>query len=101
MFFFQVKSPTEARRLLERETPLPATETAPLAQARGRVAARPITAPHDLPEFDRSVVDGYAVRAADTFGASAGLPAYLTVIGEVAMGQGTELRLSPLQAARI
>src|SRR5438094_4631394 len=101
MLFFQVKRPSEARRLLERETPRPAVESVPLAAARGRVCARPIAAPHDLPEFDRSVVDGYAVRAADTFGASPGLPAYLTVIGEVAMGQGTELRLAPLQAVRI
>jgi molybdopterin molybdotransferase len=101
MFFFQVKSPSEARRLLERETPPPARETVPLAASRGRVAARPIDAPHDLPEFDRAVVDGYAVRAADTFGASTGMPAYLTLMGEVAMGQETELRLSPLQVARI
>src|SRR5438094_1406665 len=101
MLFFQVKRPSEARRLLERETPRPAVESVPLAAARGRVCARPIAAPHDLPEFDRSVVDGYAVRAADTFGATPGLPAYLKVAGEVLMGQGTDLHLGPAQAARI
>src|SRR5438067_1416273 len=101
MFFFHVKSPSEARRLLERKSPLPAVERVPLASARGRVAARPIAAPHDLPEFDRSVVDGYAVRAGDTFGASPGLPAYLHVAGEVLMGQGTDLCLAGGQAVRI
>jgi molybdopterin molybdotransferase len=100
-FFFHVKTPTEARRLLNRETYVPKVETLPLAAARGRVCARPIAAPHDLPEFNRSVVDGYAVRAADTFGASPGLPAYLTVAGEVLMGQETTLDLGPTQAARI
>src|SRR5207244_1977622 len=98
---FHVKTPSEARRLLDREPPLPPVETLPLAATRGRVAARPIAAPHDLPEFDRSVVDGYAVRAADTFGATPGLPAYLNVAGDVIMGQETELRLGPGQAARI
>jgi molybdopterin molybdotransferase len=101
VFFFQVKSPSEARLLLDRGPSPPTVETVPLAAARSRVCARPITAPHDLPEFDRSVVDGYAVRAADTFGASPGLPAYLNVAGEVLMGQGTSLRLGPAQAARI
>jgi molybdopterin molybdotransferase len=101
MLFFNVKSPSEARRLLDRPTPRPATESVPLLNARGRVLSRPVAAPHDLPEFDRAVVDGYAVRAADTFGASPGLPAYLTVAGEVVMGQGTGLRLADDQAARI
>jgi molybdopterin molybdotransferase len=99
--FFQVKSPSEARGLLDGPTRLLQTETVPLAVARGRVVARAVAAPHDLPEFDRGVVDGYAVRAADTFGASPGQPAYLTVAGEVLMGQGTALRLGSGEAARI
>ena len=45
-----------------------------------------MTAPHALPGFARSTVDGYAVRAADTYGASEGLPGYLTVVGAVRMG---------------
>ena len=61
-------------------------ETAPLAAARGRVPADWVRAPHDLPGFARSTVDGYAVRAADTYGASEGLPTYLDVTGAVAMG---------------
>jgi molybdopterin molybdotransferase len=62
------------------------TETVPLAAALRRIPAGPVTAPHPLPGFARSTVDGYAVRAADTYGVSDGLPGYLTVIGTVRMG---------------
>ena len=57
-----------------------------LADALHRVPAGPVTAPHALPGFARSTVDGYAVRAADTYGVSEGLPGYLEVTGAVAMG---------------
>jgi molybdopterin molybdotransferase len=62
------------------------TEIVPLAGALRRVPAGPVTAPHPLPGFARSTVDGYAVRAADTYGVSEGLPGYLTVTGAVRMG---------------
>src|SRR4030066_1661097 len=52
----------------------------------GRVTAESTYSPLHLPSFPRSTVDGYAVRAADTFGASESLPAYLRVIGEILMG---------------
>jgi molybdopterin molybdotransferase len=58
----------------------------PLGAALRRVTAEPVTAPHPLPGFARSTVDGYAVRAADTYGASEGLPGYLSVAGAVRMG---------------
>jgi molybdopterin molybdotransferase len=61
-------------------------EDVPLAEALRRVPAVPVTAPHPLPGFARSTVDGYAVRAADTYGVSEGLPGYLTVTGAVRMG---------------
>ncbi|MGH3995938.1 MAG: molybdopterin molybdotransferase MoeA [Pseudonocardiaceae bacterium] len=57
-----------------------------LAEALRRVPARDVIAPGPLPGFARSTVDGYAVRAADTYGASEGLPSYLDVIGAVRMG---------------
>ena len=66
-----------------RRTPI---ETVPLNEALRRVTAAPVTTPHPLPGFARSTVDGYAVRAADTYGVSDGLPGYLDVIGAVAMG---------------
>jgi len=79
----------EARRELERRLPfagLPA-EQAPLDQALGRVTVGAISSPEPLPPFDRSTVDGYAVRAADTHGASEGAPTYLRLTGEVRMGE--------------
>jgi molybdopterin molybdotransferase len=66
-----------------RRTP---AERVPLTDALHRVPASPVTAPHALPGFARSTVDGYAVRAADTYGASEGLPGYLEVTGAVSMG---------------
>jgi len=66
-----------------RRTP---AERVPAADALHRVPAGPVTAPHALPGFARSTVDGYAVRAADTYGASEGLPGYLQVTGAVLMG---------------
>ena len=72
-----------------------AVEIIALAHAQGRVPAEPVLAPHDLPGFARSTVDGYAVRAADTYGASEGLPSYLEVTGAVAMGQAPESAVAP------
>src|SRR5256886_14395046 len=66
------------------------TETVPLHVALRRVPVQPVTAPHPLPGFPRSTVDGYAVRAADTYGVSEGLPGYLTVTGAVRMGAEPE-----------
>ena len=57
-----------------------------LADSLHRVTAAPVVAPSGLPAFPRSTVDGYAVRAADTYGASESLPAYLKLVGEVPMG---------------
>jgi molybdopterin molybdotransferase len=66
-----------------RRTP---AELVPVAGALHRVPVMPVTAPHALPGFARSTVDGYAVRAADTYGVSEGLPGYLQVTGAVLMG---------------
>jgi molybdopterin molybdotransferase len=64
-----------------------AVESVGLDDALGRVPAKPLSAPHALPGFARATVDGFAVRAADTYGASEGLPSYLDVAGEVRMGE--------------
>jgi molybdopterin molybdotransferase len=79
----------------------PIREQIGLAHALGRINASPICAPHGLPEFPRSAMDGYAVRAADTFGASEGLPAYLSVVGEAPMGSQPGFSLGSSQAALI
>ena len=64
----------------------PKTEQLKLETACGRVLAQAIAASSDLPDFNRSSVDGWAVVAADTFGASASIPALLECRGEVNMG---------------
>ncbi|MCD6450649.1 MAG: molybdopterin molybdotransferase MoeA, partial [Thermotogaceae bacterium] len=53
----------------------------------GYASAEDVFSPEDLPGFDKSTVDGYAVRAEDTFGASEGNPAFLKIVGEVFMGE--------------
>ena len=91
--FLSLQTPNEALNLLLQRIQIHivseeiATET-----ALGRVTAQPILSPFPLPSFSRSAVDGYAVRAQDTFGASDSLPAYLRLIGEIPMG--TESRFS-------
>jgi molybdopterin molybdotransferase len=88
----------QTRQLLRQHVrPLAGQEIIELAQAGGRVLAMPIAAARDVPPFSRSQVDGLAVRAADTFGASENLPALLTYIGEVSMGQASSLQLGPQQ----
>src|SRR6185437_6724235 len=72
-----------------------------LDDAFGRVPAAKILAREALPGFDRSSVDGYAVHAHDTFGASDAIPAYLTVSGSVAMGGPAELELGAHRAIAV
>lgn len=71
------------------------------AEALGRVPAAAVQAREDLPGFARSTVDGYAVRAADTFGASEGLPSYLDVAGAVRMGEVPDVEVPPGGAVTI
>jgi len=75
----------EARRIML-DTPVVGVETVPLREAGGRVLAVPLAAPEDLPTGARSVMDGYAVRAADVASAAEGRPAVLRVAGVVPMG---------------
>ncbi|MCC6603837.1 MAG: molybdopterin molybdotransferase MoeA [Anaerolineae bacterium] len=100
--FFNVLPPDEARELLFRHiTAVLPAETIATQQANGRVLATAVTAPHALPQFRRSTMDGYAVRAADTYGASESLPAFLQVVGEVPMGQPAAVALGVGQAAMV
>ncbi len=82
-------------------TPLQRNEDVPLLDALDRVTATDLRATGDLPSFPRSTMDGFAVRAADTFGASEGLPAYLTLAGEVLMGHFADVRVGLGEAARV
>ncbi|RKY00826.1 molybdopterin molybdenumtransferase MoeA [Candidatus Poribacteria bacterium] len=101
MLFFELIPLEEAFRRIDSITEPLEVERVGLIEAVGRVAAEEIRSPVDLPPFDRSTMDGYAVIAADTFGASPGLPAYLKVVGEVRMGEKPRMRLSRGEAVRI
>ena len=79
----------------------PAAELIHSVNALGRVTAGDICAPHPLPMFSRSAVDGYAIHAGDTFGASESLPTYLQVVGEIPMGAEPSFALEPEKAAII
>ncbi|PDV98493.1 gephyrin-like molybdotransferase Glp [Candidatus Chloroploca asiatica] len=99
---FHVVTADEANaRLQSLLTLLDRAEELPLHAALERVLFQDLHAPCDLPAFPRSTMDGFAVRAADTFGASEGLPAYLTLCGEVTMGRQADLRVGSGQAARV
>ena len=67
----------------------------------GRINVDDIHSPQDLPDFRRSTVDGYAVLAKDTNGASDGLPAYLHQAGEILMGQEPEFSIASIQCGLI
>lgn len=99
--FFKLISSVEFTELFDQFHPLE-TENIPLSSGHRRVLGKAVTAGDDLPPFSRSTMDGYAVRAKDTFGCSESEPALLTVIGEIAMGSsGTQYTLRPGQALRI
>jgi molybdopterin molybdotransferase len=84
--FLRVIPVTDAVAAAEKIAPPVKTEHVPVEQSAGRVLASDIVADSDIPGFDRSIVDGYAVRAADTAGASDAVPAILHCTGRVAMG---------------
>ncbi len=69
--------------------------------AVGRITTNSIAAPHPLPSFTRSSVDGYALKASDAFGASDALPAYLKLIGEISMGVKPDFSLASAQCCLI
>ena len=76
-------------------------ETVSRDEALGRVPASAVVSGAALPGFARSTVDGFAVRAADTYGASDGLPAYLDLIGAVRMGAAPDIAVRPATAVQI
>ena len=97
-----VKTPEEVLALIEEHfEKISQTELVSLGQAAGRCLAEDIAATEYVPDFDRSTVDGYAVRARDTFGCTDAIPAILPVRGEVLMGQGASFTLQPETCAAV
>ncbi len=101
--FLTLLPPDDARSLLLMNiNPHPtSSQIIETNSALGRVTAEDVIAPHPLPAFARSTVDGFAVRARDTYGANDTLPGYLAVSGEVPMGAAPTLSLSIGQCAMI
>jgi len=81
--------------------PVVSDENIPVTEATGRILAQDIKAKEDIPGFARSTMDGYAVCASSTYGASEGNPAYLTLTGAIAMGKKSPDSISPGNAIRI
>ncbi len=98
--FLSLKSVDEILAMLVGFEPLPG-EAVPLDMALGRYIKDDFFAPEDLPGFDRSTVDGWAVHARDVFGASEGSPALLDCVEGCAMGRAADFALGEGQAARI
>lgn len=99
---FTVQIPAEAYKRLEMLIkPLRTTESMSVETSLGGVLSEDIYSPENIPSFPRSVMDGFAVRALDTFGASDGLPALLNVVGEVRIGTQPDIRICQKQAVRI
>ena len=101
--FLTLLPPDDARTLLLSHIPQPKIDSESIAvtSSLGRFTASDIFAPHPLPDFPRTTVDGYAVRARDTFGASDSLPAYLTLVGEVPMGDAPAFEIGAGHCALI
>jgi molybdopterin molybdotransferase len=85
--FLNVVPVADAVATVIRISPMPVREIIPLESSVGRILIAAVTADTDIPGFDRSVVDGYAVRAADTAGAGDAIPALLHCAGRIAMGR--------------
>lgn len=98
--FFKVKRPCEVFDIIDRFGPS-GEEIVPLERSLGRVLSRDVTSPENLPGFFRSTMDGYAVRAKDTFGASESLPALFRVLGEVKMGESPDMVVGEGEAVAI
>jgi molybdopterin molybdotransferase len=98
--FFKVKTIDQALEFREQFAAMQ-TEDIPLTASVGRILAEDIRSGIDLPDFPRSIMDGFAVKGASTFGASEGNPAYINVKGTVAMGESSDFSVGAGEAVRI
>lgn len=98
--FFHLQTREEVLAHYHRFSPV-GTEMVDLDEALGRVLASPVSAPEAVPGFNRATMDGYALRARDTFGASVGAPQYLEIKGEVPMGAAPVRPLAPGETLRV
>lgn len=94
--FLELNQPEDALRIfLDYIHPIKDAEWIDTIDSLGRVSHQDIEAPHPLPSFLRSTVDGYALRSVDTYGASEASPGYMNLIGEIRMGTRPDFSLNP------
>ncbi|MGM0395648.1 MAG: gephyrin-like molybdotransferase Glp [Bacillota bacterium] len=103
MEFFKVVSVHDARELIDKEFGeyKVGTEEVGLLQSRGRVLSEDIVSDINVPEFDRSTVDGYAIIVEDSHGATESIPSILDILGEVRMGETPEYGVKSGQAVYV
>lgn len=103
MDFFNVVSVDRAKEILldEFKDIKIDTEIIPINESLSRYLGNDIIAEYNVPEFDRSSVDGYGIIVEDSHGASDGVPSVLTLIGQVKMGQYTDMKIMPGQAVYV
>ncbi|MDZ7701562.1 MAG: molybdopterin biosynthesis protein [Halobacteriales archaeon] len=99
--FHELASYEEAVATIEGLDLAPEPERVPLSEARGRVLAERIEAGRDVPGFDRASMDGYAVRARDTFGADEVDPVTLEPVGAVHAGEAPDVTVEPGTLAEV
>ncbi|MGQ3411358.1 molybdopterin biosynthesis protein [Natrinema sp. LN54] len=99
--FRDLATPDEARAAIDSLALEGGIERVPLEDARGRVLVARLDAELDVPGFDRASLDGYALRARDTFGADEADPARLDIVGEVHAGEKPDVALEDGQAVEI
>ena len=87
--------------ILNTVRPIKRTERIPIAEAGGRVLAEDIKANRDVPPFDRAAMDGYAVKAEDTFKASQFNPVRLKIVGVLHAGEATDRVIKSGECIRI
>jgi molybdopterin molybdotransferase len=93
----------KALKLFLKHTPFkrPHEISLPIGDSYGMITSKDIISPEDLPAFNRSTVDGFAVNSTDTFGATESLPSYLIVKAEIFMGEEPEFKLKKGEVAKI
>lgn len=103
MEFFKVSSVDEARKLIEKEFSSYelSSEDIFLIESFGRVLAEDVVSAENVPGFDRSTVDGYAIAVEDSHGASDSIPSILNIKGEVQMGEETGLSITNGEAVYV
>ncbi|AEA46280.1 molybdopterin molybdotransferase MoeA [Archaeoglobus veneficus] len=97
----RIDAETALKLFLPHVKPVTRCEEVPLSGAINRVLTRDIIASRDIPPFDRAAMDGYAVRAEDTFGASPENPILLDIVGEIEIGEKPGVEVQKGQAVRI